>query len=126
MKRIFFALALVVAGPAFADPAEGTWKTKPDDNGNFGNVIISPCGDKLCGVLVKSFNGSGKEYASDNIGKKIVWDMVPKGNGKYAGMVWAPDRDKTYKSKMVLKGNKLSVKGCIVFICRGSDWTRVE
>ena len=36
----------IEAGAAFADPVEGNWKTKPDDNGNFGIVKIAACGDK--------------------------------------------------------------------------------
>ena len=55
MKSLILAAGLVfAAGTAFADPVEGMWKTKPDDNGNFGHVQIAPCGAKFCGVLVKA------------------------------------------------------------------------
>jgi uncharacterized protein (DUF2147 family) len=122
------AAMLLVAGAAFADPVEGLWKTKPDDNGNFGHVQIKPCGPAFCGTLVKAFDGSGKQIDSPNIGKKIVWDMQAKGDGYYAdGKVWSPDRDKTYSSKMQLSGNGLAVKGCVIGICRdGGTWTRVK
>jgi uncharacterized protein (DUF2147 family) len=54
--------------------------------------------------------------------------MVPKGDGIYGdGKVWSPDRDKTYNSKMRLKGDGLAVEGCVVGICRdGGTWTRVN
>ena len=81
MKHLLAAAFVFVAGAAFADPVEGMWQTKPDDNGNFGFVEIKPCGAALCGTLVKAFDGAGKEIASPNIGKKIVWDMVGKGGG---------------------------------------------
>lgn len=131
MKTWMIAAALsLVSGAAFAaDPVEGTWKTKPDDNGKYGYVQIAPCGDKLCGVLIKAFDSSGAETASDNIGKQIVWDMVPNGDGTYgSGKVWAPDRDKTYNSKMTLSGDTLSVSGCVLggLICRASEFTRVN
>lgn len=131
MKRLMLAAAAVLAAaPAWAgDLVEGTWKTKPDDNGNYGYVQIAPCGDKLCGVLIKAFESSGAEKQSDNIGKQIVWDMVANGDGTYgSGKVWAPDRDKTYNSKMSLSGDTLSVSGCVLggLICRASDWTRVK
>ena len=134
MKPFAFAGALVLAlgvtGGAFAaDPAEGLWKTKPDDNGKYGYVQIAPCGDKICGVLVKAFDSAGAEAPSDNIGKQIVWDMVPNGDGSYSGgKVWAPDRDKTYSSKMALSGDSLAVSGCVLggLICRASDWVRVK
>jgi uncharacterized protein (DUF2147 family) len=130
IRKLALAAAMsFLADAAFADPVEGVWKTKPDDNGNFGHVQIAPCGAKLCGVLIKAFDGAGAEKASENIGKQIVWDMVANGDGTYGGgKVWAPDRDKTYKSKMSLSGDTLSVSGCVLggVICRASDWSRVK
>ena len=112
-----------------ADPIEGLWKTKPDDNGKFGYVDIAPCGAMICGVLVKAFDSSGAETPSDNIGKQIVWDMSASGAGTYeGGKVWAPDRNKIYKGKMQLSGDDLAVSGCVLggVICRASDWKRVK
>ena len=131
MKRMILATAMsLFATAAFAaDPVEGTWKTKPDDNGHYGYVQIEPCGPAFCGRLVKAFDQTGAEIASPNIGKQIVWDMVANGDGTYGGgKVWAPDRNKTYKAKMALSGNTLSVSGCVLggAICRASDWTRAE
>lgn len=131
MKAILGSVAMVLwAGAALAaDPVEGIWKTKPDDNGNFGYVQIKPCGAALCGTLIQSFDGTGAKLASDNIGKQIVWDMRAAGGGSYTdGKVWAPDRDKTYNSTMQMSGNTLAVSGCVLggLICRASDWTRIE
>lgn len=128
-KLTLAALLSVMAGAASADPVEGLWKTKPDDNGNYGHVQIAPCGERFCGVLVEAFDSSGAVMASDNIGKQIVWDMTANGDGTYGGgKVWAPDRDKTYKSKMALSGDVLSVSGCVLggVICRASEWQRVK
>ena len=130
IRKYLLAFALVFgAGAAQAgDPVEGVWKTKVDDNGKYGYVQIKPCGELFCGVLIKAFDGSGKEYASDNVGKKIVWDMKAYENGLYDdGKIWSPDRDKTYSSDMTLTGNKLAVRGCVLGICRdGGTWTRVK
>ena len=130
MKTILGAMAMLVwAGAALADPVEGMWSTKPDDNGNFGYVQIAPCGPAFCGTLVQSFDGTGAKMASDNIGKQIVWDMVAIGDGAYeSGKVWAPDRDKTYNATMQMSGTTLSVSGCVTggLICRASEWTRVN
>lgn len=127
-KMLLAALLVCVAGVGLADPVEGVWKTKPDDNGNFGHVQIKPCGAAFCGTLIRAFDGTGKEIASDNIGKKIVWDMVAYPDGLYDdGKIWSPDRDKTYNSDMTLAGNKLSVRGCVLGICRdGGTWSRVK
>lgn len=133
MRKLTLSAALLglMAAPAFAaDPLVGTWQTKADDNGNFGYVQIAPCGGKFCGTLIKSFDDKGKPMKSPNIGKKIIWDMVPMGGGKYGdGKIWAPDRDKTYDSKLQLGGDTLAVSGCVLggLICRnGGTWTRVK
>lgn len=127
-KLALTAVFLLGAGAAFADPVEGTWKTKPDDNGNFGYVKVTACGAAFCGKLVKAFDGSGKEIDSPNIGKAIIWDMVAYPDGLYDdGQIWSPDRDKTYNSDMQLDGDSLSVRGCVLGICRdGGTWTRVN
>lgn len=122
------SLALVASAALANDPVYGVWQTKKDDNGNYGYIDVSACGDKICGILIKSFDTDGKVLESDNTGKKIIWDMENLGDGKYGnGKVWSPDRDKTYKSKMELSGNGLAIKGCILGICRdGGTWTRVK
>ncbi|AWD22919.1 DUF2147 domain-containing protein [Fuscovulum blasticum] len=129
MKKWMLAAALAVLGTAAAaDPVEGTWKTKVDDNGNYGHVKIVPCGQAFCGTLVKAFDGTGKQIDSPNVGRKIVWDMVPYGDGRYDdGKIYSPDRDKTYNSEMELSGNSLKVYGCVLGICRdGGTWQRVK
>ena len=67
------------AGAAAADPVHGTWKTVPDDNGAYGHIQVKPCGDKICGTLVKAFEKDGKAGGQDHIGKNIIWDMSANG-----------------------------------------------
>ena len=129
MNKLVLSFALLfAAGAAFADPVEGVWKTKPDDNGNFGHIDVKPCGPAFCGTLIKAFDGTGTQIDSPNVGKKIIWDMVAYGDGAYDdGQVWSPDRDKTYNSEMQLTGDSLAVKGCVFGVCRdGGTWTRVK
>ncbi len=129
MKKLaLIAVMAAFATPTFADDIFGTWKTGADDNGNSGHIKIASCGSKICGVLVNSFDKDGKAYKSENEGKKILWDMVNKGGGNYGdGKAWIPDRDKTYNSKLILAGNSLSVKGCVLGVCRtGAKWKRVK
>jgi uncharacterized protein (DUF2147 family) len=129
MKRIAFAIVFgLAAGAAAADPAAGVWQTAPDDNGNFGHVEVTACGAALCGTLVRAYDASGKEIASPNVGRRIVWDMAPKGGGQYAGgKVYSPDRDKTYNGRLTLTERGLAVEGCVLGICRdGGTWLRVN
>jgi len=129
MKTIIIAAVLAAfGGAALAEPVLGIWQTRKDDNGNFGHVEIKPCGAAVCGTLIKAFSGEGKEIASDNVGKRIVWDMKAGANGLYSGgKIYSPDRDKTYNGDMTLNGNALSVRGCVLGICRdGGTWARVK
>lgn len=129
MKNIMMtaAAAIVLATGALADPLEGVWQTAADDNGNFGHIQVAPCGAALCGTLVTSFDSGGNAIASEFTGRNIISETVARGDGQYRGKVYAPDRDKTYNSRLQLNGNTLSVSGCVLGICRdGGTWTRVQ
>lgn len=128
MKRFSLAaVALLIATPVFADPVLGLYKTQPGDDGKFGHVELYKCDSSICGVIRKAFDASGKEIPSDNIGRRMIWDMQAQGGGAYGkGKIWAPDRDKTYSSKMALSGNALKVSGCVLGLCRAQNWTRVK
>lgn len=121
------AAVLMTAGAALADPVVGTWKTQPGDDGNYAHVDIKTCGAKICGVLGKGYDSAGNTIDSPNIGKPMIWDMKANGGGQYSGgKIWAPDRDKTYNSKMTLNGDMLEVSGCVLGICRSQSWTRLK
>ncbi len=129
MKRLACAAVALIglAGAAMADPLEGTWRTAPDDNGNSGLVQVAPCGAALCGTLVKAFGPDGSEIGSPNLGRNIISETVAKGGGEYRGKVFAPDNGKTYNSKLMLAGERLSVSGCVLGFCReGGVWQKVE
>ncbi len=129
MKSFAIGIAALVisAGAALADPVEGVWKTQPGDDGTYGLVTISTCGNQICGVLGQGFDSAGNKIDRGNIGKRMIWDMKSNGGGKYSGgKIWAPDRDKTYNSKMALSGNTLKVSGCVIGICRSQTWSRVK
>jgi uncharacterized protein (DUF2147 family) len=126
MKTLLTAAALCLAATAaLADPVEGIWQTQVDD-GAYAYVKIAPCGAKICGTIARTFNSEG-EYASANIGKQLVWDMVPEGDGKYGdGKIWQPSTDKVYRSKMDLSGDRLKVSGCVGPICKKQTWARIQ
>ena len=121
-------LAAILATPALAaDPVTGLFKTEPGDEGGYAHVEIYQCDANICGVIRKTFDASGAEAASEHLGKRMIWDMVANGDGSYSGgRIWAPDRDKVYKSKMTLSGDTLSVSGCVAVICRSQTWNRVR
>ncbi len=127
MKQFLLAgvISMVTASGAFADDVLGVWKTEVDD-GAYAHISMAQCGTKICGVISRTFDGSG-ETKADSIGKKLVWDMVPNGGGKYSkGKIWQPSTDKIFKSKMALSGNSLKVSGCVGPICKKQTWSRVQ
>lgn len=127
MKTMFAALALMLAaGVAQADPAEGMWQTQEDD-GAYAHVTMAPCGAAFCGQITKTFK-DGAEYQSPNLGKQIVIDMVPGGDGSYAGQVWRPSNNKIYTGKMAISGNSMKLSGCVAggLFCKSQNWTRIK
>ncbi|WP_323782727.1 DUF2147 domain-containing protein [Leisingera sp.] len=128
MKHLLAGLAvgLGLAGAAAADPVLGVWKTQPDD-GSYAHIQMDQCGAAVCGKIARTFNSEG-EYQSPNIGRTLVIDMVPNGDGSYEGKVWRPSNDKVYIGKMDMAGNNLALRGCVAggLICSKQTWTRIE
>jgi len=137
MKKLFFAIGLLIAvpgfaivlliaGPAQADPVEGIWQTEVDD-GSYAYIDMKPCDDKFCGIIARTFNSEG-EYKSPNLGKMLVINMEAKGGGEYRGNVWRPSNDKIYIGKITLKGDTLFLRGCVAggLLCSKQTWTRVK
>ncbi|QJF50742.1 DUF2147 domain-containing protein [Roseobacter ponti] len=128
MKRvtIFAALVAVTAGGVAADPLEGTWQTEPDE-GAYAHVMIEPCGDNFCGKIARTFK-DGAEYQSPNLGKALVIDMAPEGDGNYRGQVWRPSNDRIYLGKIALNGDRMKLSGCVAggLICSKQTWARIQ
>lgn len=129
-SALVLAAALAGATPAPAagpDPVLGTWATEPGDSGRTAHVEIVPCGATICGTLARAFDSAGRPLATDTLGRRMIWDMVPAGDGRYeGGRIWAPDRDKTYRARMRLSGDLLTVSGCVGPLCRSQTWRRVR
>jgi len=124
------ALAFALASPVLADPIVGTWHAAPKDAEGSLYVKIAPCGGSYCGTIVKAFDANGAIGDYEHQGKTMIRNMEAKGNNRYSGgTIWAPDTDKTYRSKMEINGNVLRVRGCVAggAICRDAgSWKRVN
>ncbi len=117
----------VLSTSAVADPIFGLYETGPGDQGGYAHVEIYRCDTEICGVIRKAFDDTGGQVDSEDVGKRMIWGMRPVGEGRYArGKIWAPDRDRTYGARMELTGAALKVSGCILGICRGQTWSRIE
>lgn len=129
-RVIIAALLFAASSQLFADAAHGVWKTEANDAGGYLEVTVGPCESDpkmTCGVISNAYTKDGPDPAYENLGKLIILDMKPHDETSYdGGTVWDPEKDKTYKSKMTVKGDDLDVKGCISFVCVGEDWKRVK
>ena len=127
-RSTLLTLALLAAGPAqAADPVFGIWKTEADRKSLTSHIRIAPCGDRICGTVLRAFDASGTEVSTPNVGKRLFWDIQPLGNGAYGnGTVYVPLLDITAKAGMTLSGNTLKVQGCKGPVCDGQTWTRVQ
>ena len=129
MTRLFAAVAaaFIATAAQAQDAAVGTWQTEPDD-GALAHVQIAPCGNAVCGTIVRTYKTDGTSYQSPNIGLQIVRSMVPNGDGTYAGQVFRPSNGKTYTGKMQVSGDALRLQGCVAggLICASQNWVRVQ
>lgn len=129
MKTFALSIAttLCLAGAALAEPVLGVWQTETNDEG-YAHVRIAPCGDNFCGKIIRTFDTSGTPGDGGYTGTEIVHDMAAQGDGAYAGHVTDPTKDRRYKGKLQLNGDKLKMSGCVAggLICAKQTWKRVN
>jgi uncharacterized protein (DUF2147 family) len=134
MRRVIGVLVGTVIATAstaaLAGGADGVWKTEADDKGAYLEVTIAPCesdSSKTCGKITNAITKQGADPKYANLGKLMVKDMKSADGKNYTGgTIWDPVHDKTFNSKMHLRGDDLDVKGCVSIICSGQDWKRVK
>lgn len=135
LGRIFLlALAAFAVPASAAAPASltGRWKT---DDGK-GIVVMAPCGTKMCGrierLLIKQPSGGQLDERNPDKSKRsrkvtglqIYWDLAPSGDG-WKGEGYSPEDGRYYKAHLRVKGNALTMKGCVSVFCRTVTWTRI-
>jgi len=129
-KLTIALLAAAAPALAFAGPADGVWQTEKNKQGGYLEVTIAPCTSDsalTCGKISRAFNKDGEDPAYPDLGKPIIEGMKNDGGASYSGgTIWDPEDNKTYSSKMTVKGDDLDVEGCVTIFCQGQDWKRVK
>src|SRR5690348_10864678 len=129
MKRFFLVLAgLSVAlapASALAKSLEGRWK-----NGAM-EIVIAPCGDSLCGRVVKA---SAKQQAKSRrgsgtklLGARVIDNIQPSGPGRWNADVFVATRNVNARGTIEQAGpNRLTVHGCVLgILCKTQHWDRI-
>lgn len=131
----FLLFASAAAAPAMAaTPVTGTWLTVEKDS----MVEIAPCGDKICGKIIRILAPTPKGPPRDENnpnpalrnrpiqGLTILSNFVSNGK-QWQGSIYDPRRGKVFKSFLALNPNgTLMVKGCVAFLCQSQTWTRAR
>lgn len=113
IRSIILGLSITTAFSATAlaaEPIVGNWK-RP--NGTI--VSYAPCGEKkFCGT-VQTGQYKGQSFST-----------MTGENGRYKGEVRKLDEGKTYSGKASVKGNTLSLSGCVMggLICKSENLAR--
>lgn len=109
LRGSFLAVFLALgATSALSDPIEGKW-LRPS-TGTLVEYVAT--GDQYCGTVLTG------EFAGQSIG------CLSGKEGTYSGSLIALDEGKTYKGKATVKGDVMSLKGCVLIVCKGEDWQR--
>ncbi|MEP1441951.1 MAG: DUF2147 domain-containing protein [Hyphomicrobiales bacterium] len=127
------ALAVLASTSAsFAAGIEGTWNRSDGKS----KIRISKCGGSFCSKIIW-LKAPRKDTKNENaslrgrnlVGATISRNLKPAGAGKWSGSIYSPKKGKTYSGFATLKGNKLSMKGCLTsagLLCQSAKFTRAK
>ena len=122
------AATACLAQAAQAADAKGVWLR---DSGS-SKVRIAPCGEALCGTIVWEKNPRNDVNNPDEakrsrplVGTQVFFNMKPSSDGRWNGSAYNPEDGKTYSGSMILAGETLTTKGCVLggLICRSVEWS---
>ena len=90
-------------------------------------MVLAPCGNAICGTLVRAFDRVGNPVVTRAVGKKLVWDMRPAGGDLYRGKVYVPLLNGNFAAEMRMSGDRITVRGCAkVGLCQAQTWHRMK
>ncbi len=134
MRKLFLILAGLCSASATApcwaqNAVDGLWLNP------HGTVAVrtGPCGDKLCGWIVRASpqaRADAKDSGVEKLdGLELLEDYRPDGDGGWKGTVYVPDMGHRFSSTITQPdARSLRVKGCLIggFLCKSQIWQRIE
>lgn len=122
MKTLLIALMIAgsLVAPAQADSPMGQW-ARGDGN---AKVRIAKCGANICATNIWIKPGTPSEKAGD----VLVMTVKPVSDSQYAGSAYDPQRKMSYKITLILTGNSMTTKGCLLggLLCKGVSWKKIK
>lgn len=95
-------------------------------------IRIDDCPSGLCGVVIWSAATAGRDAARGGTpqlnGTTVMFNFVPVSQGTWRGNIFLPDRNRTLKAAIELRGGQLEVKGCELagLVCKKQTWSRTS
>jgi uncharacterized protein (DUF2147 family) len=129
---VLSAAAGLLAGPAAAQPADGSiygvWRNPKDSV----HVHVKPCGDSACGYVIWA-NANAQADARKGgtpslIGLQLFRNFSQQASGRWRGKVFVPDLNATFTGTAeLLDSGRLKARGCLFanIACKSQIWTRV-
>ncbi len=116
------AIVALVAGllsgtAAQAGSPYGTW-LRPTTG---GHIMAFRCGGGL-GLKVTKSRDPAK------VGKTIMCGAKPSGTNRYQGSIRNLEDGNTYTGKVLIKGRKMDLSGCVMggLFCKTETWRRIK
>jgi uncharacterized protein (DUF2147 family) len=115
----------------------GVWSTDK----NKSRVEIANCSPPkqgLCGTIIwlsEPNDAQGKPQTDKRnknaslrgnpiVGLHVFEGWRPAGKNAWKGKVYDPEEGETYDVDITLRGDKLTLKGCVLFVCDSETWSR--
>lgn len=127
MAKSILAAAVIalIASAAHADDPSGVWQSEKDDDGDWIDLAIEPCGEEYCGTVAQVYGGN-----PDVVGMTIIEGMIFAGDNVWEdGRLFAVDEDTWYSSNMeLLSPDQLKISACIGFdlLCESQTLVRTD
>jgi len=115
------ALSLGVSS-ASADTSAvmGAWQRAD----GIARVKVAPCGRVIC--MTNTY--IRPDVTDEKVGERLEFDVKTASGGPLAGSVLDPKTGKSYSATIVVAGDRMTTKGCVLggVICKSTDWTRLR
>jgi uncharacterized protein (DUF2147 family) len=116
------ALLALGASAAVADTGAimGAWQRED----GIARVKVAPCGKVIC--MTNTY--IRPDVTDEKVGERLEFDLKQAGGGPLAGSVLDPKTGKSYSATIVLQGDQMITKGCVLggVICKSTIWTRLR
>jgi uncharacterized protein (DUF2147 family) len=132
---LFLAFGVMAASAAQAEGVTGRWRNPAEA----GDLVIYPCGDKICAKGVASDASKATEDAKDVENKnpelrnrslnglEVMRGFAGGPRVWSGGSIYRPTDGNTYSGRLeLIDPNTLKLTGCVVaMLCQSQTWKRV-